>query len=871
MLCGNIVTKVLLNGLTILVRPVDTIPKVSIQLWYHVGSKNEMTGEKGNAHLIEHMIFKGTDMLSETDIKDFTHKFSGYANAFTYLDWTTYIFDFPSQSWREPLPILANCMRNCRFETEMLNSELKVVIQELKRNRDNDARSLMEVMMASIYFDHPYHYPTIGFKQDLWSLKRDDLFAFYKKHYVPNNATLVVVGDVNPEEVFAEVEKVFGSIPADPNYKHQEFYHSKSLISQNVTIYRDIQQPYSCVVFELPGAREKYNYPIEVLANLLAGGKSSLLYKKLVDDLKLVANFSAQAHFFEESGLLFLNFYPKDAATIDQIGSIIQDYINDMIKNGISKEDLLCAEKMYKINLLSSLETFSDQAMTIGQDYLFTKDPSHTFKMFNQDSKDLEKEIQFILKKYFNGSVMHKGRVLPLTDQAKVEWKKMQELSDQEDARILDGRTRTIPVEEQRYTTTLQVKEKKKFNYPKPEKFSLSNGVRVFAFNNTNIPKIEMILSLKATSDYRTEEFPGLYLFMVSVMAEGTKKYPGHLFAQEVEKNGIGIDIKPGFIEVSCLKEDFLKALELLQELLMHATFEAVALEKVRDQLLMNLKIYWDKPSLYGKHLAAKILYKNHPYSICFYGTEESLSKITRDQIYKCYQDYISAYQARIALVGDFGDYDIKKELERALGAWPNREVKDLEYPEIKKLTSETFKHVINRDQVSLIYVGKSITKTDPDYQKLLLFDQIFSASQMASRLFKIREETGLFYSIYGSTTHWADKQPGMFCVSTMVSLDKKEEAKKVIVDLLKTIVDSLTEEELIHAKKAVLEEQVNLFEKNRGAGYVFLELDTFNLPDDYLEQRVALINNVTLAEVKEAARKILNLQHIALLEIGRV
>ena len=216
---------VLENGLTVLTLPFKLIPKVSIQLWYNVGSKDEKSGQKGIAHLIEHMIFKGTATLSECDINLITHKLSGYCNAFTSYDYTGYLFDFPTQHWHEALPIMADCMGNCTFKQEFLNSELKAVIQELKMYKDNYTASLIENLISTTFQDHPYHHPIIGYKQDLWSLTRDSLINFYNHHYIPNNATIGVDGDVDHEQVIEIANKNFGHIKPDWRYKKEEFYH----------------------------------------------------------------------------------------------------------------------------------------------------------------------------------------------------------------------------------------------------------------------------------------------------------------------------------------------------------------------------------------------------------------------------------------------------------------------------------------------------------------------------------------------------------------------------------------------------------------------------------------------------------------------
>ncbi len=255
----SVFKKVFDNGLTLLVIPRSDIPKVSLQLWYNVGSKNEETGTRGLAHLIEHMIFKGTEKLSESDINLITHKLSGVCNAFTSNDYTGYLFDIPSQHWQEVLPIMAYCMSNCSFKQHFLNSELKAVIQELKMYNDDYLSTLIEKMISALFADHPYHYPIVGYKQDLWNVSRRQLLSFYHRFYGPNNATMVVVGDVDIEEVSAAVEKNFGAIKP-LNLKRPELHHAFDIVSQQTTIYRDIKQPLMLMAWVIPGVCERKEY-----------------------------------------------------------------------------------------------------------------------------------------------------------------------------------------------------------------------------------------------------------------------------------------------------------------------------------------------------------------------------------------------------------------------------------------------------------------------------------------------------------------------------------------------------------------------------------------------------------------------------------
>ncbi len=380
----HVVKIVLDNGLTILVRESHEIPKVSLQIWYNVGSKDELLGEKGIAHLIEHMIFKGTDTLSESDINTVVHKLSGSCNAFTSYDYTGYLFNFPTQHWREALPIVADCMTNCLFKEDMLNSEMKAVIQELKMNRDNYERSLLEEMVGMIFPDHPYHYPIIGYKQDLWTVSGKDLLAFYKKHYKPNNATLVVVGDVNAAEVAELAQEYFGDIPKDFNYVKKNHFFHRDIASRSITLYREVVQPTVVYAFVVPGAAEKKDTALDIFEWVLGEGKSSRLYKKLVNDTQLATDINVGSWGFFDHGLFFIIVEPKNRGDVAQIEQIILAELEDIAKNGVTDEEFESGLKKTQMAFYTLLEAIEDQAYAIGHTYLATGDENYVFTALEQ-------------------------------------------------------------------------------------------------------------------------------------------------------------------------------------------------------------------------------------------------------------------------------------------------------------------------------------------------------------------------------------------------------------------------------------------------------------------------------------------------------
>ena len=865
---------ILKNGMTLLVRPVHTLPKVSLQIWYNVGSKDEKLGEKGIAHLIEHMIFKGTKQLSESDINIITHMLSGSTNAFTSYDYTGYLFNLPKQHWEEVLPIFADCMQNVSFKDDHLNSEMKAVIQELKMNRDNYQRTLILELFSAIFPDHPYHYSVIGNKQDLFDVHADRLRAFYKKHYWPNNATLVVVGDVEPQEVLELAKKYFEKIPSNKDYTKEEFYFNTDIVAHGVTLYRDIQQPFAVSAYIIPGAQTKNEHLIDVLTLILGSGKGSRLYRKLVDELQLVTSLSAFPFLLFEHGIFVIAYEPRSIDDIPAINNIIQQEIDSIIKDGLTDLEVTRALKQARMHYYNLLENIEAQAREIGKVYLATGDEEFAFHFLDKPKKEIEEELQHLLKDYFRESVMHSGVIMPLNGNDKNEWVQMQKKSDEYDKKFLAARERKSPIELPSYAKKIKVKEATQFDFPKSQELLLANGIKVLYYNNASTPKIDLILELKARPYFDSEQLPGLYNYMASMLNEGTQKYTAAQLADELEARGMSLHIAPGALIMSMLASDLQKGLELLEEIVSRPRFDEKEIEKVRAQILAEIKNYWDDPKQFSSHLVAQELYKGHPYSKNVLGTVESITKITKKDLQDFHKKFMSPDGARLSLVGDIGSYNVKDVLNKALGKWKGPAVENITFPELASISPCERVHQINRDQVVLCFAGLSIDRKHPDYDKLLLFDQIFGGGALGSlhsKLFQLREQSGLFYTITGSLVAGANEQPGIVAIKTIVSLDRLNEAEKAIKDVIHSAVNEISEHEFLEAKHAIINSIVNNFATNVGMAQVFLGLDKYAFPKNYYDTRAEQLSKITLEQMQEAVKKILCNEKMFTLKVGRI
>jgi zinc protease len=330
----------------------------------------------------------------------------------------------------------------------------------------------------------------------------------------------------------------------------------------------------------------------------------------------------------------------------------------------------------------------------------------------------------------------------------------------------------------------------------------------------------------------------------------------------------------PGGMAMTMLTDDLPKGLEILAEIVTRSTFGEKQVEKVRDQILIDIKNFWDQPSQFASLIIKQNVYKGHPYSRDPLGSAETIAKITRKDLIDFYKKFITPCQARIAIVGDLNSYDLKAVFERELGKWQGSVVQDQFYPALAGCKNTEIDYEINRDQVVLCYAGLSVDRDNPDYDKLNLFNQILGSGvlgSMHSRLFRLREQTGLFYSIGGTLTANSDKQPGMVLVKTMVSLDRLGEAEKAIKDTLATVTQDVSQDEFVEARNAIVNSLVNSFESNSATAQALLALDRFNFPANYYDNRAKTLSAITVADMKDAVNKVLKTDSLITVRIGRI
>lgn len=865
--------KVLANGLTVLVRSCHHIPRVEAHLLYHVGAKDEPCDKKGIAHVIEHMLFKGTAALSETDINVITHKLTGVANAFTSQDYTGYTFRLPRAHWEVALQVFAECMQSARFDEQMLASELQAIVEELRMYKDDYASYLYDLLFAALWPEHPYGVPVIGRHASICSLTHDDLFDFYHQHYHPKNATLVVVGDVQAEAVFDAAQRLLGNIPAPAAYTKKSIPLFSDLVTREVTLYRPVSIPWVCFLYVVPGAEAGVNVIFDIATLILGNGKSSRLYRRLVEQEGIALDVECSLVSFFQAGVLSISVYPKSKEDIERIWALITQEIERLSHDGVEDWELQGARKKALFDYSALLESFEKQASLIGTAYLATQKTTFLQDYFDQLDALKSDDITQFVTSYLCQGYACRGVLLPCNDRHAVLEKMQAEQLAHEDA-LSATLIRTSPIEPVKFADTLVYGKHAEFSFPKPETFTLDNGLEVVYYHNTLAPNVAVMLKCKGSSLYDLPGKEGCFLFLLRLLTDCSADYGSQELSTLLEQNGLYIGASGDYLSGLSLGVDSAALLEMMAHLLTRPSFSHENIEKIRAQILHELHDYWDTPIVFVDQVVKSLVYGDHPYGKPSEGTKESIAALTVQDLQDCFTRLISPQGSILVVVGDVDRTRIKQQLNASFGVWRGPVVESFIFPPLVLQPPCDKKIVVSRDQVALAFAAPSIARLDADFHALALLDIIFTGgaqSSSNSRLFELREQHGLFYAIGGSLLHGAQEAPGLAFIKTLVSPEKTKSATEIIFGALELLEKKgVTKEEFLMAKDVAISSSVELFENNLNIAQTFLFLKRFNLNFNLFDKQPSLLSILKLEDVNERAKQYCKRSRFWTVTIGR-
>jgi len=354
------------NGLTILIREDHNVPIVSTMVWYRAGSRFERPGITGIFHFLEHMMFKGTGRYQKGEIDSITASRGGHNNAFTSNDYTAYYFTFASDRWWPALEIEADRMRNNRFDPDEFELERKVIVEELKMERDSPWRALRQAVETNSFENHPYKFPVIGNYEDLLSITREQMIQYYRHFYAPNNATLVLVGDFHTERVLKRVKHLFAAIPRGKVPETTTILEPPRTRQTRVEVKKPTSILRMLIAFAAPSIRQKEHYALHILDRVLSGGKLSRLYRRLIEKERLASVVNTEFSETFDPYLFFIGVESHKEVDLEKVEAMIFEEIAALTQKPIPETELTRAKKQCITQLFASFETTLDQAIQLG-------------------------------------------------------------------------------------------------------------------------------------------------------------------------------------------------------------------------------------------------------------------------------------------------------------------------------------------------------------------------------------------------------------------------------------------------------------------------------------------------------------------------
>ena len=849
---------VLKNGLTLVVHEDHKAPIVAVNIWYHVGSKNERPGKTGFAHLFEHLMFGGSEHFQGRYIDAMERIGATNLNGTTSEDRTNYFETVPVSALDYTLWMESDRMGYMVGAIDQKTLDLqRGVVQNEKRQGENEPYGLVdEVEQQDTYpTGHPYSWSTIGSMEDLNAASLADVKTWFQTYYGPSNSVLVVSGDVDPQVVRQKVEKYFGEIPPGPPVVHQRAWIAKMSGTHRAVMQDRVPQARLDKLWNIPEFGNEDSDYLDLASDVLGAGRTSRLYKRLVYDDQLATNIAAFVNPREIGGQFGISAMARPGVSLDRIEKAIDEEMARFLKDGPTPEEVNRVRTQYLANFIRGIDQiggFGGKADVLAMSQTYLGDPGAFKVKLNRVQAATPAKLQEAAKRWLSDGeyvieVQPFGDPQAITE--RVDRAKPPEIGQAPEPRM-----------------------------PKLERTTLSNGLRVVLAERHEIPLVN--LTLLVDSGYAADQSaaPGAARLTANMLDQGTKSRSSLEISEQTAQLGARLtaasSVDDILVRLSTLKTNLDPALNIYADVVLNPAFPEADFRRQRALQLNTIQQEKATPMQMGLRVLPTLIYgKGHAYAepLTGSGTEESVEKLTRDDLIEFHNTWFKANHATVVVVGDTTLAEIGPKLEKAFASWkpgdiPKKNVARVEPP------AKSVVYLVDRpgSQQSLILAGNPAPpKNNPDEIPLQAMNDILGGDFGARINMNLREDKHWSYGAQTILFGAVGQRP--FLVYAPVETDKTKESLEELSKELHGIRGDhpATAAELRRVKDS---ETLRLPGSRETIGQVagsIEQLVMYGLPDNYYDTYASKVREISLADVAKAASEVVQPDHMVWVVVG--
>ena len=848
------------NGLTVIVKELPGTRVATVQIWVKAGSVYENADEAGITHFIEHMIFKGTETRGPGELAGAIEGVGGRVNAYTSYENTVYHATLSAVHWEMAFEVLADAVMHSVFDPFELEREKKVVLEEMSMRYDRPNIRLFHDLMATAYSRHPYRLPVIGNEESINNFSYDKVREYIDKHYYPQNLTVVVAGDVKAKDVIARVKVLMGSqprsdnetapLPAEPVQDESRFF----------TIKADIMQPQMAIAIPISKFDSPDTPALDVLAQIAGHGETSRLYRSLRDEKQLVYGINASAFTPTDPGMLEITAVLEGSHLLQAFEATLDELFKFKYFS-VTNDELKRAKHSLESDFVFNLERVEGQARVLGSFEMMSGDP--------REDDYLEKiravthdDIKRVAQKYFTERAINVGFLMETNSTLEPGREEIEAIIARAEEAAIHGDSEAMLA-----NTYLS----------RVHRFELENGITLLVREDDTVPTVGIRAVFPGGLRAETPVTNGVFSYISDLLPKGTRSMTAKEIAEAVADMAGGITGFSGKntfgIKADFLTRFFPDGLVLVRDIIQEPAFDPREAEKIRPELLAQLKQQEDSLTSFAFQEYNRILFDGHPYGLNSIGSADVIKSFTPVALKEIYQQHARPDHLVLAISGDVKAEETKDLVVRLFGDWQVRQAaaeQEIEEGILPPslLTKGKIQEVSrDKEQVHLVIGFLGATLRDRDRFALEILDTILSGQ--SGRLFaELRDKQSLAYSL--SSFSFFGLDTGTFGIYIGTSPEKKEQAIKSVWHELKTMrEEKVGEEELLRAKN-ILISQYELALQTHSAQALELGLnEMYDLGQDFGNMYIKAIKEIDAAKVLQVARKYILPEAYVLVAVG--